>query len=419
MDPEGEQPLLPSSSDTTARQDTHFDAIVLGLGVMGLSACRALALSGLNVLGLEQFDLGHRHGSSHGSSRLFRKAYFEHPNYVSLAQRAEEGWRELERDMGETLFNACGLLSIGPADSELIRGTLHSASLHNLRCEKLDLPEVSSRFPGIDATAWPGMTTLFEAEAGYIYAERAIDALAESARKHGAAIMDATHVSHWQEEADCVRVLTESGEFTADRLIITAGPWSTTLLTGVGVSMSIVRKLVFWFLPARPELATPDKLPCYATQLQEGFYYGVPDNGDVAEDGVKIARHDTPDDILHTANLTSPEEMSVDGRVDEQYELEAPRVELVARKLLAPCLLSEEQPDLLPGHMGVCQYTLSPDGDFIIDRIPGSSRVVFGAGFSGHGFKFAPAIGEVLAAMARGEKTPVDVGFLGLNRITK
>jgi sarcosine oxidase len=410
MDPDGDQPPLPDSSKT------HFDAIVLGLGVMGLATCRELARRGLNVLGLEQFDLGHRHGSSHGSSRLFRKAYFEHPNYVELLHRAEDGWRGLESDTGQVLMNACGLLSIGPADSDLIRGTLESTRLHKLECEPMDADEAARRFPGINARAWPSMSVLFEKGAGYIYAERVMNALATSAHKHGAQLMDATHVSHWQEEDRCVRVITEVGDYTADRMVITAGPWSSALLTGVGIKTTIVRKLVFWFLPAEPELAKPSNLPCYATQLPEGFYYGVPDNGDVAEDGVKIARHDTPHEILHTANLSSPEEMGVDGRVDEQYEVESPLVESVARRLLGPCLLSNDQPDLLPGHLSVCQYTLSPDGDFLIDRIPGSKRVVFGAGFSGHGFKFAPAIGEVLASLAIGEQPLVDVRFLSLGR---
>ncbi len=413
MDPDGEQPPLPPPTEI------HYDAIVLGLGVMGLSTCRELARSGLRVLGLEQYDLGHRHGSSHGSSRLFRKAYFEHPNYVSLLLRAEEGWRDLERESGEVLFNACGLLSIGPADSDLIRGTLESTRLHGLDCEAIDAGEAARRFPGIDASAWPSMSVLFEKGAGYIHTERAMNALATSARKHGAQLMDATHVSHWREEDRCVRAITEAGDYTADRLVITAGPWSSALLTGVGVRTTIVRKLVFWFLPANPELAKPSNLPCYATQLPEGFHYGVPDNGDVAEDGVKIARHDTPQEILHTASLSSPEEMGVDGRIDEQYEVESPLIESVARRLLGPCLLSDEQPDLLPGHLSVCQYTLSPDGDFLIDRIPGSKRVVFGAGFSGHGFKFAPAIGEILTALVRGEKPQVDVNFLSLSRFIK
>jgi len=410
MDPDGEQPPL---SDPT---ETHFDVIVLGLGIMGLSTVRELARQGLRVLGLEQFDLGHRHGSSHGSSRLFRKAYFEHPNYVSLLHRSREGWRDLEQESGDTLFNPCGLLSIGPTEGELIRGTLESASRHGVPCEQLDADEARQRFPGINASAWPGTSILFEQDAGYIYADRVMDTLEQSARRHGATLRDATHVSHWQEEGNAVVVVTESGEYTAEKLIITAGPWSASLLSGVGVEMTIVRKLVFWYLPARPELASPDKLPCYATESEYGLFYGVPDNGDVAEDGVKIARHDTPDDLLQTARLSSPGEMRVDGRVDAQYEVESPIVESVARLLLGPCLLSDEQPDLLPGHLSVCQYTLSPDGDFIIDRIPGSSRVIFAAGFSGHGFKFAPAIGEVLAAMAKGQTPAVDTAFLSLSR---
>jgi glycine/D-amino acid oxidase-like deaminating enzyme len=293
---------------------------------------------------------------------------------------------------------------------------MESARLHRLDYEQLDASEAQRRFPGINPGAWPSMSVLFEKSAGYIYAERVMNALAASAHKHGAELLDATHVSHWQEEDRCVRVITEVGDYTADRMVITAGPWSSSLLSGVGVRMNIVRKLVFWFLPANPDFAKPSNLPCYATQLPEGFYYGVPDNGDMAEDGVKIGRHDTPHDILHMAHLSSPEEMSVDGRVDEQYEVESPLIESVARRLLGPCLLSDEQPDLLPGHLAVCQYTLSPDGDFLIDRIPDSKRVVFGAGFSGHGFKFAPAIGAVLSSLSMGEKSPVDVRFLSLSR---
>ncbi len=394
----------------------RYDVIVVGLGIMGLSVCWRLAQRGIRVLGLEQFDLLHDHGSSHGSTRVIRKAYFEHPNYVPLMERAYEGWRELEAEADDTLLNMCGVLSIGCEDSRLIRGLRKATALHGLSCEDIPAASVNQRFPGFTLENDPEMKAIFEPEGGYIYAQRARNALVNVARSQGATLVDCCHVENWTSNSRGVEVETEEKRFHAQHLILTQGPWAKPILANLGIELTLVRKLLFWYMPADVERAHPQNFPCFAAENENGVYYGVPDNGDTVEDGIKIARHDNTPEILDVGVLSTGDEMLVESRAEEQEEIVRPMVEEFARKYLTPALLSEEQRDLVPSDSLICQYSLTPDGHFIIDRHPNDSRVSLAVGFSGHGFKFAPLIGEIMADLATGKQPIKEAEFLGLKR---
>lgn len=393
------------------------DVIVVGLGIMGLATCWQLARRGVRVLGIEQYDQLQNLGSSHGSSRVIRRAYFEHPDYVALLDRAYAGWKELEDEAGEALVNFCGALTIGPADGVLIPGVRLADERHAIGCERLAPNEAAARFPALNLEALPaGWEIVFEPGAGYIHAERARAALLQAARDNGATLLATTHMQRWEETGDGVTVITDEDSFGAKHLVLACGAWAKPTLAELGVPLTLVRKLAFWYLAACEELIRPDNLPCFIIEDQQGFHYGVPDNEDTAENGVKIARHDEDAVIREIALLESGDEMRMESWVEEQEEIERPRIEEFARRWLAPALLSPEHPDLIHSDTAVCMYSYSPDGHFILDRHPTRRRVSLAAGFSGHGFKFAPVVGSIMADLATGGKLPDDARFLGLER---
>lgn len=395
---------------------THVDAIVVGLGAMGLATCRALARRGLRTIGLEQFDLFHDQGCSHGSTRIFRRAFAEGPDYGPLVDRAHELWRELETESGLELLNACGVLTAGPKQGPTMAAVLSHRSQQPYESEVLSADQIRERFPGIDIRQPGEVVGVFEPASGYLYAERALEALADSARTHGATLCDCHHVSGWREEGDRVVVETEEGAFEADFLILTTGPWAKPLLANYGIDLTLLRKLVFWYLPEREQLIRAGTMPCYRIESPYGLYYGVPDNQDTPEEGLKIGRHDHTPDLLDVCELESGEEMRVERWVDDQEDRVRPMVEQFARETFAPALLGDRGGDLVPGDMAVRQYSMSPDGHFIIDRLPDHRRVAIAAGFCGHGFKFAPVIGEVLAEMAEGRPARAQMHFARMGR---
>lgn len=366
---------------------------VLGVGGMGSAVCRALAKRGHRVYGLEQFDIAHALGSSHGESRLIRRAYFEHPDYVPLLNRAYALWDEVEQESGKHIFHRTGLLLVGPRGaSKVLDGAKQSAELHGIPIETFDSETARARYPllkfGGDDEA------LLESDAGYLEVERAVATQAALAVRDGAEIRTGAKVTGWRADAHGVDVDVSGSRLRVDRLVITSGAWARDLLGELGVPLSVHRNLLFWY-------SAPDwyaKGSCWAYERGPNFFYGFPKHSAY---GVKIANH------VPGRPLERPEDLSTKG-----WEAD----EGVVRQFLRETLPELAWP---PSKVAACIYELSPDQHFVLDKHPAHPNVVVGAGFSGHGFKFSPVVGEALADLADSGSTKLPIGFLGLGRFKR
>jgi sarcosine oxidase len=375
-----------------------WDVIVAGLGGMGSAAAFHLARRGQRVLGIDSLRPPHDRGSSHGSTRVIRQAYFEHPAYVPMLLRAYELWRELERVSDQELLCLPGGLMMGMPDSEVVQGSLRSAQTHGLPHETLDTGDVRRRFPQFRIP--DGAVALLERAAGLVHCERAVAAHLAGAERHGATLRLNTSVVAWESGPAGVEVITPAGRFTAGRLILAPGPWAPGLLAATGVPLRVERQVLAWFQPpAGIDPFRPDRFPIYIWQGPDGALpYGFPAI-DGNHGGVKIALYRTPRE-----ELCSPETVDRRIRPDDENALRA-----VIR-------------DFIPALDGplvaatTCLYTLTPDLHFIIDRHPAASNVVIAAGFSGHGFKFCSVVGEILADLATGRATAFDLSLFRIDR---
>jgi sarcosine oxidase len=374
--------------------DNDFDVIVVGLGAMGSAAAYQLARRGQRVLGLDAFPAGHTLGSSHGETRIIRMAYFEHPNYVPLLRRAYELWERTQVEANVKLFEITGGLFIGPADGTLVSGSLTSARAHGLPHALLDAQEIRRRFPVLHARDHE--VALFEERAGVLFPERCIEAQLSLAAAAGADLHQVEPVTRCWSTAGAAGVETERGRYMADKLIVTAGAWAGKLLSPLQLPLQPERIPIFWFEPARePGRFGLGNLPIWIWQDPErGDFFGVPH---VEWPGVKVGKH-------HSGQHVDPD--AVDRTVSAADEQPV-------RDFLSQCL-----PDLA-GRVAssrVCLYTNTPDEHFLIDRHPDHSNVVYAAGFSGHGFKFACVVGEILADLATTGRANPAAEFLRATR---
>jgi sarcosine oxidase len=348
---------------------------------MGASAALAVARRGESVVLLDRFAIGHDLGSSHGYSRIIRFAYFEHPDYVRLALASADLWRRLERESGWPLLHICGGLDIGPPDGVLVSGSKRSCEQAGLAHEHLTRAALEQRWPQfrhVDEVA-----AVYQPDAGILAPTRCVVAQLDTARRLGARIIEDTRVTRITPAAHEVVVETVSGGFRAQRVILAAGPWTSTLLPDLRLPLSVVRKVVAFFEPSEPDTFATQRFPIFIYQTPRGFFYGF---GRFGIDGVKLAEH------------TGGIQVDPDG-VDRNFT-EADEAPL--RWFLGAHL---------PGANGrrlyhrVCLYTRTPDEDFVIDLHPRDPRIVIACGFSGHGFKFGPVIGEILADLALNGRT--------------
>jgi monomeric sarcosine oxidase len=375
----------------------RFDVIVAGAGGMGTAAAAHLARRGVGVLALDRFPPGHGRGSSHGQTRLIRLAYFEHPDYVPLLRRARDLWRDLERETGASLLTECGLLSSGPADGDVIAGTLRSAHDHGLAIERMTPHAAMARWPGF---AIPDdWTSVFEREAGHLAVEACVRAHADVAVRHGATIEADHEIRGWRIEGELVVVETSRESLGCGRLVLCPGPWAADLLRLPKIPFSVLRKSLFWYAPtaglAPHEAAC---LPAFAFDTPGGFFYGFPM---LDARGIKVAEHTSGRDVA--------DPLVVDRRIDdsEQATIEG--------------WLTDHMPGVGRRRTAheVCLYTMSPDHHFVIGLHPEHPQVSIAAGFSGHGFKFASVIGEILADLATLGSTPHPVTFLSPGRFAR
>jgi sarcosine oxidase len=372
----------------------NFDVIVIGVGAMGSSACFHLARRGVRVLGLEQFDIPHALGSSHGQSRMIRLAYYEHPDYVPLLRRAYQLWDDLESLSGQKLLYRTGGVYIGPMEGEVVSGSLRAAREHKLAHELLDHAELGKRFPQFKVpVSWVAM---WEPEAGFLTPENVIAAYAEATLRGGAELHGREAVVEWNADASGVKVRTERDEYHAEKLIFCGGPWTSKLMADLGVRLNVTRQVLGWVWPKDPELFELGRLPVWAIDHLDGtLHYGFPLLKDVP--GFKIGHHGP-------GRETDPDRVTRDPQAGDEETFRPVLKEMIPAADGA--LLS----------MKVCMYTNSRDHHFIIDRHPVHERVTLACGFSGHGFKFASVVGEILADFALEGKTRLPAQFLGLGR---
>ena len=355
---------------------TSYDVIVAGLGAMGSAAAFHLARRGKIVLGLDRFTPPHTFGSSHGETRIIREAYFEHPTYVPIIQRAYDLWADLERESKQSLFLQTGGLMIGPVDGIVFGGAKRSAELHRLDHEVLSASEVRRQFPGLEPAE--DMMAVHEPRAGILFPQACIESHLALGRRSGASLQFDEPVVRWRAEGDGVRVFTSKGEYKAGRLLLTAGAWIRSLLPDLNFPFTVERQILFWFEPCGDaNLFKPERCPIHLWEYAPGrFFYGFPDLGT----GVKVARH-------HQGHLTNPDNVQ---RAVAPEEVETMRV--IVRRFLpqaeGPLRAST-----------VCLYTNTPDGHFFIDSHPEYPQVLVASPCSGHGFKFSSVIGEILSDM--------------------
>ena len=377
-----------------------FDAIVIGVGSMGSAACFELTRRGFRVLGLDRFPVPHENGSHTGQSRIIRKAYFEHPDYVPLLESAYRAWADFERLSGEKFYTETGLLYAGPDHSALIKGVQESAVRYGIAVEDL-APADRSRFSVFDIPA--DYRVLYEPQAGFLTPESAISAYVRCAGAMGARFLFGEKIIRWQQDGEGVTVETSAGSYRAARLVLAGGAWTSQLLPDLASRLKVTRQIIAWFHTRQPERFAPERFPCWLIDEQEtgNVFYGFPQldpSRFPGPQGLKVAQHDP-------GPVVDPERS--DRHVSES------ETGILAQFM--DRFMPDQRSDI--SALKSCLYTYSPDEHFIIDAVPGTDgRVVLAAGFSGHGFKFVPVIGEILADLALSGATGHPAAFLSLDR---
>jgi len=364
----------------------------VGLGAMGSAALHHLASRGVKVLGVDRFATPHMHGSTHGRTRIIREAYYEHPCYVPIVQRAYELWAQLERDVGERLFVQTGGLMIGPPAGEIFAGALRSATEHGLAHTILEPHEVHARFPGFRVPE--GSMALHEPRAGLLFPEKCVEAHLALARRAGATVRSGVTVTAWDAD-DGVRIRTDAGELRARTLVLAAGPWLPALVPDLELPLEVERQLFHWFEPvSHPEWYDASHSPISLIEYaRDRFFATFPDVGH----GVKAGVH-------HEGEVIDIDAPRAPASEAEGLEMQA----LLAR------FLPQAAGRILD--RATCVYTNTPDHDFILDRHPAHPNVIIASPCSGHGFKFSSAIGEIIANLVTSRDTSFDLSPFALSR---
>ena len=381
--------------------NNSFDFIVIGVGSMGSAACYYLSKRGHKVLGLEQFDISHELGSHAGQSRIIRKAYFEHPDYVPLLERAYKNWKALEWETGKQVYFKTGLLYAGKPGNEIITGVERAAGLYNIDLDELNDLAAADQFPQFKFPE--DFEILFEPEAGFITPERSIRLYAKEAVEKGAAIRPNEKVTDWKKEGSNIIVKTDKDTYQCDQLIITAGAWAGKLIPGFVDKIKVTRQFVAWIRTKMDDQFQLNKFPCWmiGDDIKHGCYYGFPllDTKKFGEPaGLKLAHH-------YPSIVTDPDTVN---RQTTEADIEN----------LKYCL-DKYLPGVFDAVLStkICLYANSPDENFIIDKLPGyEENVSIACGFSGHGFKFASVIGEIMADLAIEGETALPIEFLNAKR---
>lgn len=366
---------------------------VIGLGATGSAALYQLSRRGARAVGFEQFELGHQRGSSHGPTRIIRLAHYENAAYVPLMRRAYELWRELEFVAKQRLLNLTGLVAIGAPDAEIIRGTLVAAKKNGLPSEILEAPALMRRYPAFRIPQ--NFTAVLQRDGGFIEAARAIDASIRIAVEAGAQVRTGERVLAVEPRRQSVRIETDRDRIDCDGAVFAAGPWMRELLPELRLPLRVTRQVVAWFASDNSAQFAPDRFPVFILESGYGQHYGFPAYGRM---GLKIAKHH------HLLETIEPDTCARTVTAKDEAVIRAP----LAR--------------YLPGADGrllnaqTCLYTMTPDSTFIIDAMPGYRHIVIASPCCGHGFKFSPVVGEILADLAILGATEHDIAQFRLQR---
>ncbi len=369
-----------------------YDVVVAGLGALGSASVYSLAKRGLNVLGLEQFTLGHDRGSSNGQRRIVRRAYFEKNDYIPLLNAAYPLWDALSDEAGKTLFHRVGLCVFGEKGNSKLADKIQAAGkTFQIPLEILSAKDAEKRYPFAIPETFHGV---LEPGAGYADVEASLETLRHLAKREGAELKGQEGMTSWKNTPHGIEVTTVNGQYLCDQLVITTGGWSSRWVQSERPTLKPRRVPQMWF--EAPEVY--EKIPCFAFDLPADFYYGFPSQKGM---GVKLAAYKPVDDVGDPTN--------VDQKIPESAKKE---IGGIVQRFL---------PKVATTHSAekMCFYTLTPDEDFLVGIHPKERNVIVATGGSGHAFKFMPVIGEIVADLALHGKTPLPIGFLGFERFAR
>ncbi len=368
------------------------DIIVVGAGVVGCATTAHLTQEGQDVLVLEAGDFPNPAATSYGSGRIFRFAYHEGKKYLPLLQRSHEQWHALDGS-SERLFVTTGSITIGPSDGDSFTGALETCRAHDIEHEELDAETVNDRFPAYELSE--EYRAVYQPEGGVLDAERCVVALADKALSSGARLHAREPVTRWTETNDGVQVQTPEMTYQAETIVVASGAWAADSLENVSTFLERERHVACRFLPSDRAAFVPKSFPVFVMDATDGrHFYGLSEPqlpgfkvGATHDDGMDVHPMDNPDASLAEADA-------------------------------ARGFARDFAPAGDGSTMGLreCVLTHSPDGDFIVDRLPGRDRVVVAVGMSGHGFKMAPAVGEIAAALVVDDVPPVDASAFSVER---
>ena len=385
----------------------NFDTIVCGLGAMGSAAVYQLAKRGNKVLGLDRFSPPHANGSSHGESRIIRQAIGEGEEYVPLVLRSYELWREIEKETGKELLTITGGLTLESQNSEAVMHgrrdfldqAIRCAERFNIRHEILETADIRKRYPQFAVT---DERACFEYETGFLRPELCIEAQLHLARKHGAAVQtDETVVSIESRGDSGVTVKTSRGAYSAEKVIITAGPWIGRFLPPAYAHLfKVSRQVMYWFEIREDCRSTfaPPGFPIFIwifAKSGEFGFYGFPT---LDGETIKIATEQ------FTA-ITDPDHVQRAVNMEEKQSMYEDYVQGRLPGISDRC-----------GTAASCLYTVTPDSNFVIDVHPDNDRIMIASPCSGHGFKHSAAIGEALAEQVIDGKSKIDISSFSMKR---
>jgi len=383
----------------------HFDVAIVGLGALGSAAAYHAAIKGANVVGFEQFDFGNVHGSSHDTSRIVRTSYGS-PEYVALARAAYEDWADLERRSGLQMLTITGGVVFFPkpdksannekaVDAGEFEKSMSAAEFarsldaNGIPYELLDSQEVNTRWPQFNIPK--DVKTIYTADSGIVHASRSVMAMQYQARAHGAVLMEKTRVDRVIPDGNGVAIETSHGRFHAAKVVLAADAWINKLLAPLGaeIPLTVMQEQVTYYKPTDVSPFHETKFPVWIWG-GEKYFYGFPSYG---EPTIKAGR-DMSD------NLMTPEQ----------------RTFVPSEKLFNE--LTSFMDGLIPGkgqplRTVTCQYAVTPNRQFIISPLEKYKNIIVGLG-GGHAFKFAPAIGRVLAELAIDGTTKEDISTFGI-----
>lgn len=365
----------------------NFDVIIVGLGAIGSSVAFHLSQRNKKVLGIDRFIPPHEFGSSHGQTRIIREAYFEHPQYVPIIQKAFQNWEKLECDYGKQLYLQTGGAMIGDPGSEVVKGARLSAQMHHLPHEILNAKEIQKKFTVFQPH--PEMIAVFEPRAGILFPEKCIQANLDLAGRQGAVFHFNEPAISWKANHKSVTVKTSTNEYHATHLLLTPGAWLPELVPELQLPLTVTRQVLFWFEPLAVSIFERGHCPIYIWSYENNrIFYGFPDLGR----GVKVARH-------YEGERTEPGSVRRDISEDEVQSM----------RTVLQQFLPAANGKLLDAT--VCLYTNTPDSHFLISYHPFYPQVLIASICSGHGFKFASAFGEILSDLLLEKKSSFDLSL--------